>query len=54
MKQPLPPNTTGSPGPRRPELTVQQVLDTASQLEARQRDRLSRRSGAYRLRKWGR
>ena len=53
LKKAPPPNTTGSPGPRRPEPTVQEVLDIASLLQARQRAQLSRLSSAQRLRKWG-
>jgi hypothetical protein len=53
MKRPPPPNTTGCPGPRRPEPTLQEVLDIASRLQARQRARLDRLSSAGRLRKWG-
>ena len=53
MKRPPHPNTTGSPGPRRPEPTLQQVLDDADRLDAQKRARLSRLSSAGRLRKWG-
>lgn len=53
MKRPVAPNTTGSPGPRRPDPTVQDVLDIASLLQARQRTRLSRLSCRQRLRRWG-
>ena len=53
MKRPLPPNTTGSPGPRRPEPTRQEVLDIAAALQAHQRARLARLTPAGRLRKWG-
>ena len=53
MKKPLPPNTTGSPGPRRPEPTRQEVLDIAAVLQGRQRARLARLTPAGRLRKWG-
>ncbi len=53
MKTPPTPNTSGSPGPRRPEPTRQEILDIASALEARRRARLVRLSPAGRLRKWG-
>ena len=53
LKRPTPPNTTGSPGPRRPDPTLQEVLDIACRLEARKRNNLSRLSSAHRLRKWG-
>ena len=54
MKQAPPPNTTGSPGPRRPEPTWQEVLAIAADLQARDRAQLSRLSRAGRLRRWGR
>ena len=54
MKQAPPPNTTGSPGPRRPDPTWQEVLATANDLLARDRAQLSRLSSAGRLRRWGR
>ena len=54
MKRPPTPNTTGTPGPRRPEPTWQDVLAIASSLQARGRAQLSRLSSAGRLRKWGR
>lgn len=53
MKRPNAPNVTGSPGPRRPELTVQDVLDIASLLQTRQRSRTGRLSPRQRMRRWG-
>ncbi len=53
MKTPPTPNTTGTPGPRRPEPTRQEILDIAAILQSRQRARLVRLSPAGRLRKWG-
>lgn len=53
MKRPTAPNTTGSPGPRRPEPTWQDILALADTLQARNRARLSQLSSAGRLRRWG-
>ncbi len=53
MKRPETPNTTGSPGPRRPDITPAEFAAIASALQAKQRSRLTRLSSAGRLRKWG-
>ena len=53
MKRPPMPSTTGSPGPRRPEPTWQEVLAIADTIQARDRAQLSRLSRAERLRRWG-
>ena len=52
MKNPPPP-TLETPGPRRPELTAEDVLTIAAFLQARKRSQLSRLTCAGRLRKWG-
>ena len=52
LKKPMPP-TLETPGPRRPELTEEDVLTIAAFLQARQRSQLSRLTAAGRLRKWG-
>lgn len=52
LKKPLPP-TLETPGPRRPELTAEDVLTIAAFLQARKRSQLSQLTSAGRLRKWG-